>query len=893
MAQNFPHPIRYRYQWLRLLPGLLFWLALLPPGYGQSKELYLDRGAVGLSQSLKRLPLISRVLFVMAHPDDEPAGLVTYVSRGLGARTAILSLTRGEGGQNLVGPDLFEALGLVRTGEMLAANEFYGASQYFSRAFDFGFSRSAEETLDKWGRQRTLEDLVRTIRSFRPLVILSVFSGTPADGHGHHRACGLLAREAFDISGQPDRFPELTRQGLPPWKAARLYLRNRGEDPPGTFSIDTGAYDPWLGASFRQLGAQGYSLHRSQGMGRAHALPGSHPVKLRLGTISPYAPLSGSSEASFEEALELKLPALAELWPAGSAERAGLGGALQGLATIIERARSSFSPSDPSRCMPVLTVALKELRAIQRDWTGSGEASSASEVLAFFLKEKEQDILEAFQLASGLSLGAYSDRLLLTPGQSFRISVKVVNRSRRSLRLQSLQVESEVLRTRALQSPLPMLLPGQDVDLELGGEVPPEAEPSRPHLRRPRGVEDFYTVDDPALTLAPAPPPLAKVRLGYVYRGERLEIEQPVEYLDVDRLKGTRPVPIHLVPPIQLEVSPPLHLAPLARAGDARTIRLRIRNNSPRELQGRLELQAPKGWKVEPAQAPFALARPGQAVGIPFRVSADSGALRPGRVSFRAVAGMGGTEITRQYRMISVFDRWSYPLYSPARSQVEVLDLQVPTGLRVGYIMGAGDRVSQTLSQLGFSITALGPEDLAAGELGDYDCIIAGIRAYQVRNDLIEHNARLLDYVREGGVFIVQYNTPYAWNRRQYAPFPARIVDRSHRVTDEKAPVTLLEPEHRVFRYPNPITRKDFAGWVQERGLYFIQERDGRFRALLASHDPGEPLLDGGLLIADYGKGRYVLTSYSWFRQLPAGVAGAIRLFTNLVSLGADPKYMD
>lgn len=893
MAQIFPHLIRSRFPWPGLLPGLLFWLALPLPGYGQSQELYLDRGAVGLSQSLKRLPLISRALFIMAHPDDEPAGLVTYVSRGLGARTAILSLTRGEGGQNLVGPDLFEALGLVRTGEMLAANEFYGASQYFSRAFDFGFSRSAPETLDKWGRQRMLEDLVRAIRSFRPLVVLSVFDGTPADGHGHHQACGLLAREAFEISGDPDRFPELTRQGLGPWKAARLYLRNRGKDPPGSFTIDTGAYDPWLGASYRQIGAQGYSHHRSQGMGRAHALPGSHIVKLRPGGISPSAPLSGSSEASFEEALELKLPALAQLWPAGSAERARLVVELQGLAVIIEKARRFFSPSDPSGCMPVLSMALQELRAIRRDWTGSGEASSASEVLAFFLKDKERDILQALQRAGGLSLGAYSDRPLLTPGQSFRISVKVVNRARVPLGIRSLQVESDVLRTRAFQGPLPMLLPGQDADLELGGEFPPTATPSRPHWRRPGGTGDFYTIDDPALTVAPAPPPLARVRLGYDYEGERLEIEQPVEYLDVDRLKGTRPVPIHLVPPIQLEVTPPLHLVPLARAAEPRTIQLRIRNNSPEGLQGRLELRPPKGWTVEPAQAPFALVRPGQAVAVPFQVSADPATLRPGRASFRAVAGLGGTEITRQYRIVSVFDRWHYPLYSPARSQVEVLDLRIPPGPKVGYIMGAGDRVSETLSQLGFAVTALGPEDLAAGELGGYDCIIAGIRAYQVRSDLIEHNARLLDYVREGGVVIVQYNTPYAWNRRQYAPFPARIADRSHRVTDENAPVTLLQPDHRVFRYPNPITPRDFAGWVQERGLYFIQERDERFRALLASHDPGEPPLDGGLLVAEYGKGQYVLTSYSWFRQLPAGVAGAIRLFTNLVSLGADPEDID
>ena len=887
MAQNLLHSIRSRFQWRRLLPGLLIWLALPPPGYGQSQDLYLDRGAVGLSQSLKRLPSISRVLFVMAHPDDEPAGLVTYVGRGLQARTAILSLTRGEGGQNLVGPDLFEALGLVRTGEMLAANEFYGAGQYFSRAFDFGYSKSAEETLDKWGRQRILEDMVRTIRSFRPLVVLSVFDGTPADGHGHHRACGLLAREAFEISGDPDRFPQLTRQGLPPWKAGRLYLRSRGEDPRGSFSIDTGAYDPWLGASFRQVGARGYSLHRSQGMGRAHAFPGSHPVKLRLGKISPAVPLAGSPEASFEEALQLTLPALAELWPDGSENRARLAEALEELAGTIERARSLFSPSDPSGCMPALIRGLKQLRAIRRDWTGSGEASAASDILAFFLKDKEQDFLEAFRHASGLSLGAASDRPLLTPGQSFQISVKVVNRSREALRLESLQVESETLRTLPLQGSLPLLGPGQGVDFELAGEVPAAARPGRPHLRRPGGTGDFYTIDDPALTLDPAPPPLAKVRLGYDYEGERLEIEQPVEYLEVDRLKGTRRVPIHLVPPIQLEVTPPLHLVPLATAAEARTIRLRIRNNTPKEIQGRLELQPPKGWKVEPAQAPFVLARPGQAVAVPFHVSADSGGLRPGRASFRAVASLGGREITRQYRMISVFDRWNTPLYSPARSRVEVLDLKVPPGLRIGYIMGAGDRVSDTLSQLGFSVTALRPEDLAAGELDDYDCIIAGIRAYQVRGDLIEHNARILDYVRDGGVFIVQYNTPDAWNRRQYAPFPARMVDRSHRVTDENAPVTLLEPDHRIFRYPNPITERDFAGWVQERGLYFIQERDGRFRALLASHDPGEPPLDGGLLVADFGKGQYVFTGYSWFRQLPAGVAGAIRLFANLVSLGA------
>ena len=889
MPQHFPFPTRSRPKWFWLAVALFVWPALPPPGHGQSHELYLDRGAVGLSQSLKRLPLISRVLFVTAHPDDEPAGLVTYVSRGLQARTAILTLTRGEGGQNLVGPDLFDALGLVRTGEMMAANQFYGARQYFSRAFDFGFSKSAEETLGKWGRDRILEDLVRTIRAFRPQVILSVFSGTTADGHGHHQACGLLAREAFEISGDPHRFPELTRQGLPPWKAGRLYLRNIGEELPGSFSVDPGTYDPWLGASFRQLGARGYSHHRSQGMGQTHALPGSYPVRLRLGGISESPRFSLARDASFKEALNLQLTALAGLVPAGP-KRDRLRADLEALEVIVAQTQGDFAPADYSRCMPGLAEGIKRLRMIQQDWAGPDTDSTGSHALRFFLNDKERDFLDALRRASGLSLRAFSDDSLLTPGQSFRITVKVVNQSRESHQLQAIQVESQLLLPGSVKGSFPLLKGGGEARFELSGEVPSSAQPSRPPWRRPRGTEDVYTVDDPKRIGVPLLPPLMKVRLRYEYRGETLEIERPVEFLEMDRLKGTRRIPIHLVPPIQLEVTPPLHLVPLATAEQPRTIQVRLRNNSRETVQGQLNLRTPQGWKCEQPSIPFSIPPSDRIMAVRFRVWASSASTAPGRASFEAVATVEGREINQQYRMISVFDRWNTPLYSPARSEVEALDLRMPEGLKIGYIMGAGDRVSDTLALLGMSVTALTAQDLTAGELGDYDCIIAGIRAYQVRSDLVEHNSRLLDYVRNGGVFIVQYHTPTSWNRRQYAPFPARIVDRSHRVTDENAPVTLLDPEHRVFRYPNPITQRDFSGWVQERGLYFIQERDGRFRALLASHDPGDPPLDGGLLVADYGKGHYVLTAYSWFRQLPAGVPGAIRLFTNLVSLGAARK---
>ncbi len=625
-------------------------------------------------------------------------------------------------------------------------------------------------------------------------------------------------------------------------------------------------------------------------MGQAHALPGSFRVRLRPGKISQPARFSIPREASFQEALNLRLTALSGLLPASSSKHEGLRTDLNALEQTIERARSHFSPSDLSRCMPALTEGLKRLRAIQREWVKPDAALSGIDALRFFLTDKEQDFLEALRRASGLSLGAYSDDPLLTPGQSFRITIKVVNQSREAYRLQAIQAQSEILRAQPVKGPFPLLKAGQGMEFELLGKVPSAARPSRPYWRRPRRTEDIYTIDDPQRIGAPLSSPLMKVRLQYACQGESLEIERPLEFLEVDRLKGTRRIPIHLVPPINLEVTPPLHLIPLATADQPRTLQLQVHNNSRGKVQGQLEIQSPEGWKVEPQRVPFSIPQSGQTMGIPFRVSASSDIVKPGRSSFQAVATIEGRKVTQQYRMISVFDRWNIPLYSPAQSEVETLDLQIPEGLKIGYIMGAGDRVSDTLEQLGMSVTALTPQDLATGRLGDYHCILAGIRAYQVRSDLVEQNARLLDYVRKGGVFIVQYNTPTAWNRSQYAPYPARIVDRSHRVTDENAPVTLLDPEHRVFHYPNTITLKDFSGWVQERGLYFIQERDERFRALLASHDPGEQPLDGGLLVTDYGEGHYVLTSYSWFRQLPAGVAGAIRLFTNLVSLGTPRK---
>jgi len=854
--------------------------------YSQSHQLFLDQGAVGLAQSLARLPLISRVLFITAHPDDEPAGLVTYVSRGLHAKTAILSLTRGAGGQNLVGADLFDALGLVRTGEMMAANEYYGAQQYFTRAFDFGFSKSAKETLSKWGHEIILGDMVRAIRSFRPQIIISVFNGTTGDGHGHHQAAGILAREAYQLSGNSNQFPQQLLQGLKAWQPHRLYLGNVGEKNREVFSINAGEHAPLLGTSFHQLGAQGYSYHRSQGMGHSHASPGNYPVRLQLAELSiPTADIV-SQEPSFQQALNLRLTSLCDVLPSDSSEYRRLRTQLTAIEQHVDQALTSFSAFDFSLCLPALIKGLQELRDIQQQWRDTRVSSLNSLPIQFFLADKEQDFLDSLNRATGLSFEANIDDPSLTPGQSFRINIKVVNRSRKAFQLKGIGGESEVLQTESLVGPFSLLQAGQEIKFNLHGKVMSSALPTRTHWKRRTSKDDVYTIDDVRLINAPLTPPLMKIWLDYSYQGIPLRMEKPLEYLQIDRLKGTRRIPLHLVPIINLEVEPELHLVPLTTASRPRTIQVKVRNNSHKEVQGKLKLRPPNGWKVSPEEFFFSIPQPDQIANFQFQVSASSSPVRFGRLNFQAIANFNDTQFTEEFRMISVFDRWNSLLATSAHSEVEALDLQIPEKLKIGYIMGPGDRVSATLTQLGISVKMLKSQDLASGRLADYDCIVAGIRAYHVRTDLVEYNARLLDYVKNGGVFLVQYNTPNTWNLGQYAPFSTRIVDRNHRVTDETAPITILEPQHRVFQYPNRITQEDFSGWVQERGLYFIQERDERFKALLASHDPGEPWLDGGLLVANYGKGHYILTSYSWFRQLPAGVSGAIRLFTNLVSLG-------
>jgi LmbE family N-acetylglucosaminyl deacetylase len=849
----------------------------------QTQNLTIDRGIMGLSQALDRLPFISRVLFIAAHPDDENSGVLPYVSRGLHAETALLTLTRGEGGQNLMGPDLFDALGLIRTGEMLAAGEYYGVQQFFTRAFDFGFSTSPEETLQKWGKETVLSDMVRAIRQFRPHVIISVWRGNASDGHGHHQASGLLAREAFHAAADPTRFPELAQEGLPFWKVQKLYVRSEdrksgnGLKKPAV-TVDPGQHVPLLGASFQEIASLGYSLHRSQGQGSTYSPPGSRVFSYQL--ISPEDP----TDSGFLDRLAVRLSDLPELLPSGDSRRLSLQREAAFLEAAIVRARKQLLPSDFSGTVEPLLAGLNKLREIRLSFAEKS-ATGPQETLRFLLNEKEDDFRKALEMATGIYFEALSTDPEVVPGQTFETTATVVNRFSETLELEHVELTSEEnwkagLREGALK-PLPS---HAKLSLKYQVTVPAQASFSKPHWSRRSTRENTYAIANGALINAPRVPPKLRAKLDYRLRGTRLSMERPVEYLDSDNFKGTRKIPLMVVPPIAIEVSPPQQLVSTSVTGSHREVQVKLVNNSPAQIAGTLFLNGPPGWNTDPKRVDFTIGRKREAATYHFLLQSASN-VPPGRAAVEAVASVNGKELEESYRLYTVLDLWRFPLYRKAASEVVAFDYKLPRKVNVGYIMGAGDRVPETLLQLGIPVRLLSAEELASGYLQLYDCIVAGVRAYEVRDDLVAHNARLLEYVKNGGVLIIQYHRQAPWNKTQYAPYPATIESEAHRVTDETAAVKILDPSHPVFHYPNRITPKDFDDWVQERGLYFFQKRDRRYKPLLSCNDPGKPPLDGGLLVADYGQGKYVLTSYAWFRQLPEGVPGAIRIFVNLISL--------
>jgi LmbE family N-acetylglucosaminyl deacetylase len=865
-----------------------------------------DRGASGLALTLRRLQTIASVLHTAAHPDDESTEMLAYLSRGLGVRTAYLSLNRGEGGQNGIGPELGEGLGVIRTEELLAARKLDGAEQYFTRAMDFGFTRSVEETLQKWNREEVLGDMVRVVRMMRPLVVVNGFSGTSQDGHGQHQAAGLLTPEAIKAAADPARFPEQIRQErLQPWQVLKVYARRFGPANSGPRAeFDVGAYDPILGRSYNELASDGRSRHRSQDFGM---------IQSKGSQMRGFPRLSSAVEAPEKE---ISLFTGIDVTITGISKFAGKDGerllpALTNIQGWAEKAQADFRIAQPELIAPHLAAGLREVRAL-RGTLSSLDAISKANVDSL-LARKEQEFNDALAKAHGVVVDALSNTEIVTHGEAVDVAAHVywsqtgsISPARAAASTTALaNINSPLIVEAKLVAPASLRVESLPAQAEQpssgqaflrGRETPnfvarfratvtDDAAPTQPYWLAKARTKDQFDWDDSMPRNLPFGPPVAMVRVELNLNGERVAINQPVEYRFADKTFGEIRRELKVAPAITLTVNPSLLVIPSGSQNRTREITVELTHNARKATNGAVKLVAPQGWKVENDSRPLAFTKHGERTARTFKVTPPAGA--NGAFDLQAISETRGSEtdgrqFTTGYSVISYPHIETHFIYRPAKTKVEVFDARVAANLKVGYVMGSGDDGPQALEQLGVNVKVISPSELASGDLSVYDTIVLGIRVYEVNEDVIANNKRLLEYVSNGGTLVVQYNkNEYA--QGNFAPYTIKM-NRGDRITDETAPITILQPEHPLFNFPNKITAEDWKGWVQERGLYFVNDFDSRYTPLLAAPDETGKVLNGGELIAPYGKGTYIFTAYAWFRQFPAGVPGAYRMFANLVS---------
>jgi LmbE family N-acetylglucosaminyl deacetylase len=833
-------------------------VAAVPTMVLRGIEIPEDRGSMGLSQALKRLDVVGSVLHTGAHPDDENSALLAWLSRGQGTRTAYLSTTRGDGGQNLLGPELFEALGVIRTEELLAARRFDRAQQFFTPNYEFGFSKSADETFDKWGRERVLGDFVRIIRQFRPEIIVSRFTGTAADGHGHHQVAGIVTQEAFKVAADAGRFPEYGR----PWQAKKLYLNSQGGQQSGQqrgIIVSVGEYDLALGRSYHQIAMEGRSLHRSQSQGAAQDA-GPRSTRLQLVNKS----ITVADDANLFAGTIHKLPDIAQLEPGLSADLTQLQQRIDAMRTKAALSRSSDIVSD-------LTEAIKLLKAIQ--------SRALNQHVQFLLREKEPDFQEAIRLAAGLVMDVIVSDETVVPGQEFNLTVSVVNGGPYNFPVVRPTTDFLPGWTVTAEASTGNLTTGQRFEQRFKVRVAADAPFTQPYwLQQPRQGDRFVWPAGSAANM-PFDAALMVTRGEIDYQGTSIVLSRPAEFRKIDDIYGELRSFVKVVPALSVRVTPDIAVVPIS-GNRRKEFTVTVENQNPAPVETEVQLMTPQGWNVSPASHNVKLARQGEKATAKFLVTVPN---TEGAFTVRAVAKLGNREYRSGYSAIAYPHMETRYIYAPAESKVEVFDVKTSV-TSLGYIEGAGDLVPEALRQLGLNVSTITPDELANGDLSKYQTIILGIRAYGSNEALRAHNSRLLSYVENGGTLIVQYNQ-YEILDGQFSPYPFTIRRPHDRVTVEEAPVRILDQSNRVFNFPNKISAKDFDSWVQERGLYYLGTWDSRYKPLLESHDPGEDPKEGGLVEAKYGKGTYIYAGYGFFRQLPAGVKGAYRLFANLVSI--------
>jgi LmbE family N-acetylglucosaminyl deacetylase len=836
--------------------------ALPPPSSG---------GLAAVDSALQKLSTNKRLLIIAAHPDDEDTPLLTLVSRGMGGEAAYLSLTRGDGGQNLIGDELGPALGLLRTEELNAARRLDGARQYFTRAYDFGFSKSLEETLRFWPKQALLEDTVRVIRRFRPQVIASIFSGTPRDGHGQHQAAGVVAREAFHLAGDPSAFRELAAEGLKLWQPKTLYQTTRFLDrEKTTIVLPTGGLEPLTGRSFQQIAVADRSLNRSQGTG---ALQQIGPSEARVGWLEGGA---GRDANDLFAGIDTKLSGLAEAIE-DAASRADAERRLARAQALARDTRDKVSASNLAATAAPLSAILEDLHAARALLRGG---SAASEAAAAVLDEKISAAQTGLAAAAGLVLDALADVELAGPGDTITATVQLWNPGSSAVQVESLALASPAGWQVPPASETRTIEAGTLAEWKLAATVPANASPTVPYfLKKPLtgGLYDWMDAPPSVRGESYGPPPLSALVTLRV-AGTRIVLAREVTYRIRDEVFGEIRHSIRAVPALEVSVDPDLLVWPLDRKGSS-SVSVDVASNTRAPIAGRIEATLPAGWT--PSSAPFSLAKKGDHVRVELKVQPPPEA-KAGRLEVPvAAAPTNGPRADLAVRLIDYEHIRPVPFPRPSRLVLTTLDLKLPTLRNIGYLRGASDRVPQALSSIGLPIHVLSASELERGDLRGYDAIVLGVRGYETEPALAAANQRLLDYVRNGGLLIVQYQQP-GFTEKGFAPEKLEIA--RDRVTDERAPVQILDPKHPIFTTPNRIGPADWEGWVQERGLYFAHSWSPLYLPLLSMADPGEAEQTGSLLVAQIGKGRYIYTGLAFFRELPAGVPGAYRLFANLLA---------
>jgi len=792
--------------------------------------------AAEIQLGLEKLNVVGSVLYIAAHPDDENTAALAYFSKGRKLRTAYLSLTRGDGGQNLIGSERGAEIGIIRTQELLAARGIDGGEQYFTRAIDFGYSKTPEETLAFWGKEAVLADVVWVIRSFRPDVIVTRFPVDRPSGHGHHTSSALLAREAFHAAGDPQRFPEQLDR-VETWQTKRLFWngwRLSDQDRAEAASVDVGEFDPLLGSSYSEIAATSRSMHKSQGFGAAG----------RRGTRYEYFKLVEGPPAGKE-----LLSGIDTSWsrvPGGS----DLGVKLN---EITER----FDPRDPARSLPLLLEAYSEMRSLEP--TG-------------WVEVKQKELLGLIQACAGLWIEAISTDFAAAPGDVVTVNTTLVNRSDHPFKLKNISFRD--LETSNVQNV--MLENNTPHTIESSIRVPRGYPTSQPYWLRNSPEKALFSVSDQSLIGRAENAPSLQVKIVLDGQGENLEFLVPVHYRWTDRVDGESYRLFEVRPKVTVDIDDG---ARIFADTNPQELRVRVKAHSS-GIEGTLRLSGDSDWRVVPESIPFSLSEKYDEAEFSFEVTPPDD---PGDATFLARADVGGTSYSRALVSIT-HPHIKRQVYFP-ESTLKMVKLEVERrGDTIGYIMGSGDEVVEGLRHLGYDVTLLSDDELESGDLGRFDAIISGIRAYNTRERLAVVQPRLLKYVEDGGTLIVQYNVSRGLVTEELGPYPFTIG--RDRVSEENAPVTILAPDHVLMNVPNKITQKDFDGWVQERGLYYATQWDGRYETVVASHDAGEPDTAGGLVFTRYGKGVFIYSGISWFRQLPAGVPGAYRLFANMIASG-------